>query len=179
MKVIHLNFHYKNLLFFLVIIAYLLILEFIIVPYYMTWDTGSQFDKITALVLTSMWVSAFPLFFQFALKMFVSFRQKNQELALDNEGISLPEFYVHFWSLEMKKLVSIPYSQISYIKFADIPNPLFPQKIVSIVYAGPKGEKRIGFSDTQFSKGIVDYHLAFQFLKSKVKIEITDATLEK
>lgn len=99
-------------------------------------------------------------------------------MILDDKGINLPEFYVYFWSLEMKKTISIPYSQIIAVKFADIPNPLFPQKIISIIYKGIKNERRIGFSDTQFSQGIVDYQLAFQFLKSKVKLEISDTTLK-
>jgi hypothetical protein len=147
-------------------------------PYYFGWSDITQDDIFLFLVLTSFCLLSFVFFLQLILKMLVSVFQKKQELIFNEDGISLPEFYVRFWSLEMNKFIFIPYSQIVFIKFTNIPNPLFQQKILSIVFHKKKGTKRINFADNQFAKGIIDYHLAFQFLNKKVKIDLADSSLE-
>lgn len=177
MKTIHINFHYKNLLFFIIILSYVCVLTFYVVPSFHNWDFLPHFKKIATLSVFSMWVAGFPLFFQFSLKVFVSLTHKGQQLRLNENEIILPDFYIHFWSLDMKKEASIPYGAIKLIKFAEIPNPLFPQKIVSIIYQLGDKEKRIGFCDNQFSRGIIDYQMAFDFLKNKTQIEVLDNTL--
>jgi len=178
MTTIKLNFYYKNILSLIFIFTYFLFLDFILRPYFSTWSDISQDEIFLFLALTSLSLLSFVFFLQLILKMLVSIFQKKQVLILNEEGISLPEFYVRFWSLEMNKFVFIPYSKILFIKFTNIPNPLFQQKILSIVFQKTKGTKRINFSDNQFAKGIIDYHLAFQFLNKKVKIDLADSSLE-
>ena len=162
----------------LLIAGYLSVVAFYIVPRFCNWDYLKHIEILSTLTISCLWLLIFPLFFQFCLKMFISITQKQtQEMKLSEQGLVLPEFYIKFWSLEMGKEVFISFEQIKTIKFAEIPNPLFPQKIVSFVYQSGKKEKRLGFCDNQFSRGIVDYHLAFECLKNKSQIEVLDQHL--
>ncbi len=178
MKIIKLNFHYKSLIFMLIISGYLSVVAFYIVPQFRNWDYLKYIESLSTLLISCLWLIIFPLFFQFCLKMFISITQKQtQEMKFTEQGLVLPEFYIRFWSLEMGKEVLIPYENIKAIKFAEIPNPLFPQKLVSVIYNNGQKEKRLGFCDNQFSRGIVDYQMAFDFLKNKPQVEILDPHL--
>ncbi len=162
----------------LIIAGYLSVVAFYIVPQFRNWDYLKYLECLSTLLVSCLWLIIFPLFFQFCLKMFISITQKQtQELKFTDKGLLLPEFYIRFWSLEMGKEVLVPFETIKTIKFTEIPNPFFSQKMISLIYQNGRKEKRLGFCDNQFSRGIVDYHMAFDFLKNKPQVEILDQHL--